>query len=75
MDSNDVVQLWLRARYDKELDEALQQHKQVTELEEENEKLKDEMAMIAMEGHVAGFGDDLSAEEQAYQQAKQQHRS
>jgi hypothetical protein len=45
------------------------------ELEEENEKLKDEMAMMAMEGHVAGFGGDLSAEEQAYQQAKQQHSS
>jgi hypothetical protein len=29
------------------------------------------MAMMAMEGHVAGFGGDLSAEEQAYQQAKQ----
>ena len=32
--------------------------------------------MMAMEGHVAGFGGDLSAEEQgAYQQAKQQHSS
>jgi hypothetical protein len=29
----------------------------------------------AMECSVAGFGDDLSAEEQAYQQAKQQHSS
>jgi hypothetical protein len=29
-----------------------------------------------MEGHVAGFDGDLSAEEQAcYQQAKQQHSS
>jgi hypothetical protein len=44
----------------------LQQHnKQVAELEEENEKLKDQMAVMAMEGHVlAGFGGDLSAEEQ-----------
>jgi hypothetical protein len=33
------------------------------------------MAMMAMEGSVAGFGGDLSAEEQAYQQAKQQHSS
>jgi hypothetical protein len=44
-------------------------------VEEGNGKLKDQMAMMATEGHVAGFGDDLSAEEQAYQQAKQQHSS
>jgi hypothetical protein len=43
--------------------------------QEENEKLKDEMAVMAMEGHLAGFGGDLSAEEWAYQQAKQQHSS
>jgi hypothetical protein len=48
---------------------------QVAELEEENKNLKDEMAMMAMEGHVAGFGGDLSAEEHAYQQAKQRHSS
>ena len=66
---------WLSGRYDKELDENLQQHQQIAELEEENEKLKDQMAMMAMEGYVAGFGGDLSAEEQAYQQAKQQHSS
>jgi hypothetical protein len=35
----------------------------------------DQMALMTMEGHVAGFGGDLSAEEQAYQQAKQQHSS
>jgi hypothetical protein len=52
------------------------QYGRILELVDENEKLKDEMAMMAMEGHVAGFGDDdLSAEEQAYQQAKQQHSS
>ena len=62
-------------RYDEELDENLQQDQQISELEEENEKLKDQMAVMAMEGHVAGFGGDLSAEEQAYQQAKQQHSS
>jgi hypothetical protein len=56
---------WLSYRYDKELDENLQQHQQIAELE----------AMMAMGGHVAGFGGDLSAEEQAYQQAKQQHSS
>ena len=66
---------WLSDRYHKELDENLQQHQQIAELEEENEKLKDQMAMMAMEGSVAGFGGDLSAEEQAYQQAKQQHSS
>jgi hypothetical protein len=31
--------------------------------------------VVAMEGHVARFGGDLSAEEQACQQAKQQHSS
>jgi chromosome segregation ATPase len=62
---------WLSDQYDQELIENLQQHKQVTELEEEHEKLKDQMAMMAMEGRVAGIGGDLSAEEQAYQQAKQ----
>ena len=66
---------WLSDRYDEELDENLQQDQQIAELEDENEKLKDQMAMMAMEGHVAGFGGDLSAEEQAYQQAKQQHTS
>ena len=66
---------WLSGRYDEGLDENLQQHQQIAELEEENEKLKDQMAMMAMEGSVAGFGGDLSAEEQAYQQAKQQHSS
>jgi hypothetical protein len=43
----------------------------VLELEEENEEPKDQMAMMAMGGPVAGFGGDLSAEEQAHQQAKQ----
>jgi hypothetical protein len=33
------------------------------------------MAYGPMEGSVAGLGDDLSTEEQAYQQAKQQHSS
>ena len=33
------------------------------------------MALMAMEGPVVGFGGDLSAEEQAYQQAKQQNSS
>jgi hypothetical protein len=33
------------------------------------------MVMMAMEGHEAGFSGDLSAEEQVYQQAKQQHSS
>ena len=55
--------------------ELAQHNKQVAELEEENEELKDQKAMMAMEGPVAGFGGDLSAEEQAYQQAKQQHGS
>jgi hypothetical protein len=57
------------------MDENMQQFQQIVELEFENEELKDQMAMMATEGHVAGFGGDLSAEEQAYQQAKQQHSS
>jgi hypothetical protein len=32
-----------------------QQHKQVTELEEENEKLKDQMAVMATEGFCGGL--------------------
>ena len=51
------------------------QYGRILELEEENEELKDQKAVMAMEGPVAGFGGDLSAEEQAYQQAKQQHSS
>ena len=46
---------WLSDRYDEELDENLQQHKQVTELEEENEKLKDEMAVMATGGFCGGL--------------------
>ena len=42
--------------YNQELDENMQQHQQVVELEFENEKLKDQMAMMAMGGPVAGFG-------------------
>ena len=38
----------LPGRYDQELNENLQQHKQVTELEHNNEKLKDLMAMMAL---------------------------
>ena len=49
------------------------QYGRILELEEENEELKDQKAVMAMEGPVAGFGGDLSAEEQAHQQAKQQH--
>jgi hypothetical protein len=66
--------------YNEGLDENMQQYQQIVELEFENEELKDQMAMMATEGPVAegpvaGFGGDLSAEEQAYQQAKQQHSS
>ena len=59
--------------YNQGLDENMQQYQQIVELEFENEKLKDQMAMMAMEGPVAGFGNELSAEESAYQQANQQH--
>jgi hypothetical protein len=69
---------WLSDRYDeKPRTCSLQQHKQIVELEFENEELKDQMTMMAMGGSVAGAGDDLSAEEQAYayQQAQRQHSS
>jgi hypothetical protein len=45
---------------------AAPEHQQIVELEFENEKLKDQMAVMAMEGPVAGFGDELSAGEWAY---------
>ena len=51
-----------------ELQENMGQCGRILEVEEENQKLKDEMAMMAMEGHVAGFGGDLP-------KAKQQHSS
>jgi chromosome segregation ATPase len=66
---------WLSDRYDEKLDEDLQQRQRIVELEFENEVLKDQMAMMAIEGPVAGAGDDLSAKEQAYQQAQRQHSS
>jgi chromosome segregation ATPase len=50
--------------YTEELQENMGQCGRILELEEENEKLKDEMAMMAMEGHVAGSGDEMSGEEQ-----------
>jgi hypothetical protein len=72
---------------DKELDdqnnhlieERLQQENRIIDLEYQIQLLKDDLAYWPMEGHVAvtqaGFGDDLSAEEQAYQQAQRQHSS
>ena len=62
-------------RNNQELDERLQQENRIIALGYQIELLKDEMAYGPMEGSVAGFGDDMSAEEQAYQQAKQQHSS
>jgi hypothetical protein len=53
----------------------MRQDQQEVELEEKIEKLKDQMAVMATGGHLAGFGGDLSAEEQAYQQATQQQHS
>jgi hypothetical protein len=47
----------------------MQQYQQIVELELESEKLKDQMAMMAVEGPLwrALFGNELSAEEWAYQ--------
>jgi chromosome segregation ATPase len=42
--------------YNEGLDENMQQYQQIVELEFENEELKDQMAMMATEGPVAGFG-------------------
>jgi hypothetical protein len=53
----------------------LQQDNRIIDLEYEIQLLKDDLAYGPMEGSVAGFGDDLSAEEQAYQQAQRQHSS
>jgi hypothetical protein len=51
--------------YNEELQENMGQHGRILELEEENnEELKDQMAMMATEVPVAGFGGDRSAEEQ-----------
>jgi hypothetical protein len=41
----------------------------------QNQLLNEQMAVMAMGGYVAGFIDELSAEEQAFQQVKQQHSS
>ena len=57
------------------LEERLQQDKRIIDLEYQIQLLKTDLAYGPMEGSVAGFGDDLSAEEQAYQQAQRQHSS
>jgi hypothetical protein len=61
---------------DERAQQDIEQKHRITGLEFEIQLLRDEMAHGPMEGSpVAGFGDDLSAEEQAYQQAKWQHSS
>jgi hypothetical protein len=60
---------------DERMQKDIKQSNRIIDLEHQIQLLKDEMAYGAMEGSVAGFGDDLNAEEQAYQQAKQQHSS
>jgi chromosome segregation ATPase len=57
------------------LEERLQQDKRIIDLEYQIQLVKDDLAYGPMEGSVAGAGDDLSAEEQAYQQAQRQHSS
>ena len=52
--------------YKEGLQEDMQQYGRVLEVEEENQKLKDQMAMMATGDPAAGFGGDLRAEEQAY---------
>jgi hypothetical protein len=65
----------LNDQNNQEIYERLQQNIRIIGLEYQIQLLKDEMAYGPMEGSVAGFGDDLIAEEQAYQQAKRQHSS
>jgi hypothetical protein len=65
----------LNDQNNQEIDERLQQNIRIIGLEYQIQLLKDEMAYVPMEGSVAGFGDDLIADEQAYQQAKRQHSS
>jgi hypothetical protein len=58
------------------IEERLQQDKRIIDLEYQIQLLKaDDLAYGTMGGSVAGFGDDLSAEEQACQQAQRQHSS
>ena len=60
-------------RNNQEIEERHQQGIRIIDLGHQIELLKDDLAYGPMEGPVAGFGDDLSAEEQSYQQAKQRH--
>jgi hypothetical protein len=62
-------------RYKQEIGECLQQDIRIIDLEHQIQLLKGDSAYGPMEGSVAGIGDDLSAEEQSYQQAKQRHSS
>ena len=62
-------------RYKQEIEEGLQQDIRIIDLEHQIQLLKDDLAYGPIRGSVAGFGDDLSAEEQFYQQAKQRHSS
>jgi hypothetical protein len=57
------------------MQEDIEKKHRIIDLEYQIQLLKGEMAYGAMEGSVAGFGDDRSAEERAYQQAEQQHSS
>ena len=58
------------------IEERLQQENRIIDLEYQIQLVKDDLAYGPMEGSpVAGAGDDLSAEEQAYQQAQRQHSS
>jgi hypothetical protein len=65
----------LNDQNNQEIDERLQQNIRIIGLEYQIQLLKDEVAYGPVEGSVAGFGDDLSAEEQPYQQAKQRNGS
>jgi hypothetical protein len=57
------------------IEERLQQENRIIDLEYQIQLVKDDLAYGPMEGSVVGAGDDLSAEEQAYQQAQRQHSS
>jgi hypothetical protein len=60
---------------DERAQQDIEQKQRIIDLGHQIELLKVGLAHGPMGGSVAGFGDNLSAEEQAYQQAKQQHSS
>jgi hypothetical protein len=51
---------------DERVQQDIEQKNRILGFELQNQLLMDELAYTAMGGHVVGFGDELSAEEQAH---------